>query len=169
MSHASAPSQIERCGIWLIANVLLTAAVAWVAFQIQQEGIAPAALFPLAVGTLLGAGGLAIWRVVRAPSRRIALAGAIVWGLLVVVGQDYIGHRYRVRHYDDELARQDPLVAAAMAQDFRLRPTFAEHLASRVRAHGAWWCLDLALTAGASVLASALGIRRTQPTSPIEA
>ena len=169
MSHASAPSQIERCGIWLIANLLLTAAMAWVAFQIQQEGIAPAALFPLAVGTLLGAGGLAIWRAAGAPGRRIVLLGAVVWGLLVVLGQDYIGHRYRARHYDNALARQDPLVAAAMAQDARLRPTFTEHLAGQVRAHSAWWCLDLGLTVGATVLVTALGIRRMQHTIPIEA
>jgi hypothetical protein len=139
----------ERLAIWILAGGLLTAAIAWVAFQVQQEGVAPAVLFPLLVGAALGGAVAAIGRLVRLGGRRAAVIGAVCWGLGAVVGQDYIGHRHRMGLYDAELARQSP-VAAVVAQKAELRPTFADYLAGKLRAQPVWWSLDLLLTAGAA-------------------
>jgi hypothetical protein len=102
------------------------------------------------VGAALGAALVAIGRVVGGPSRRVAAIGAVCWGLLAGFGQDYIGHRYRLRQYDDEL-QQNPL-AAALVADGPLRPTFADHLRGKLQGDPAWWTLDLALTAAAAGL-----------------
>jgi hypothetical protein len=115
-------------------------------------------LFPLLVGAALGAAGLAIVHFTGAPSLRCALLGAAVWGLLVVVGQDYIGHRYRLRLYEDELDRHSLLLAAAAVERPEIRPRFDEFLAGVVREQPLWWGLDLLLTSGATVAVTALGM-----------
>ncbi len=135
---------------WLIGNALLTIVVAWIAFQAQQEQIAPAVLFPLFVGACLGAGGRLILRVSRMSNTRLALAGAVAWGLLVVIGQDYIGHSHRVRLYADELDRQSPLAAVVVGQQPQMRPHFWPYLASVVRGEPVWWSLEAVLTCGAA-------------------
>jgi hypothetical protein len=160
MSQREALNRFEWLVVWFAASALWTVAVAWIAFQVQQEGIAPAVLFPLAVGAALAAGGLAILHWTRAAGRGSALAAAVVWGLLVVVGQDYIGHRHHLRSFDDAVASHDSPLAAAMAQEDGLRPTFAEYLAGRVRARPVWWGLDVLLTGAGAVLVTALGARR---------
>jgi hypothetical protein len=158
--------QPDRYVIWFAANGLLTAAEAWVAFQIQQEGIAPAVLFPLLVGTVLGTGGLAVLRFTRVPGVRVAICGAAIWGLLVVIGQDYIGHRHHLRLYDDTLGRQQSSLAALVAHDPQMRPGFGDYLAGKMRMHPVWWSLDLVLTSGATALVTALGASGKQlPTS----
>lgn len=154
--------RVERLLLWLIANLLLCAAVAWVAFQMQQEQFAPAVLFPLAVGIALGAGGCAILRLTRWPRRRAALAAALVWGLLVVVGQDYIGHRRHLRAYEDVLAQQDSLAVLASAQQREMQSGFAAYLAGRVRQHPVWWSVEIVLTAAAAVATTGIGIRIQQ-------
>ncbi|MBI3840093.1 MAG: hypothetical protein HY288_19390, partial [Planctomycetia bacterium] len=103
MSERAAINTTERYLIWLASNALVTATVAWAAFQVQQDEIAPAILFPLLVGGVLGAAGLVILHFTGLPGLRWALMGAAVWGLLVVVGQDYIGHRFRLQLYEDAL------------------------------------------------------------------
>jgi hypothetical protein len=169
MSQVIQLNHIERLGIWLAASALWAATLAWLAFQIQQDGVAPAVLFPLVVGGALGAGNLGIVRFTRAPAGRTALVGAVAWGLLVVVGQDYIGHRYHLREYEVALARHDPSLAEALAQEHQLRPTFAHYLAGRVSARPAWWAVDLLCTAGAAALVTALGARKTRLTYGNEA
>ncbi|MEX0677225.1 MAG: hypothetical protein WD063_09130 [Pirellulales bacterium] len=139
----------ERYLIWLFAGAMATAAVAWIAFQIQQDGIAPAVLFPILVGAVLGAALAAIGRVVRLPGRRAAVIGAICWGLLAACAQDYIGHRYRLRLYDDDLGRRSPL-AAAIAREGEMLPTFFDHLVLTWREGPVWWSLDCVLTAAAA-------------------
>lgn len=147
----------ERLLAWLALSALAALAVAWVAFQLQQEGIAPAVVFPVAVGAGLGGLSLAIWRYTRAPPRRVAIAGAVVWGLLAVVAQDYIGHRHFSRRFDQELARQHPL-AAAMHDD-TLRPSFPRYLVDRVGQRPVWWTIEALLTGGAAAVVVALGAR----------
>lgn len=147
----------ERVLAWLSLSVLAALAVAWVAFQLQQEGIAPAVVFPVAVGVSLGGLSLAIWRYTREPARRVAIFGAVAWGLLVVVAQDYIGHRHFSRRFDDELARQHPL-AAAMHDD-ALRPGFSQYMVDRVGQRPVWWILEALLTSGAATAVVALGAR----------
>src|SRR5262249_6017904 len=144
---------------WWIAGPICALAVAWVAFQLQQESIAPAVLLPLGVGTALGALLLAVGHSTRLPSRRLAAAGAIIWGLLAVVAPDYICHRHFVRNYNAELARQHPLAAAAMADDDTLRPTFPRFLANRIAARPAWWTVDVLATCGAAAVVMLWGSR----------
>jgi len=147
----------ERLLIWFLAGGLATAGIAWVAFQVQQEGVAPAVLFPLAVGAAVGGALVAIGRFTHGPGRRAAVVGAVCFGLAAAVGQDFVAHRYRVRSYENELAEQ-PL-AAAVAEEGDLRPTFGKHLARTFRSHGAWWTADLLLTAAAAGIVCGLGTR----------
>ncbi len=152
MNHA------ERNLAWFLGGFLSTAAVAWIAFQIQQEQFAPAVLFPLAAGATLGMLLLAVRRYTQRPRRASAVGSAIAWGLLLVVAQDYIGHRVRLGQFDAEIAGGHPL-AAAMAGERELRPTFGEHLAARFRGQPVWWTLDLVLTAAAAGTVVLLGAR----------
>jgi len=166
MPSSSLFNKSDRYLLGLASNAALTAAVAWVAFQVQQEEIAPAVLFPLLVGAALGAGGAAIARFTRVGGARAAICGAIVWGLLVVIGQDYIGHRRRARLYDESLHRQDAAVAVALSQSAEMQPRFDQFLVGRIRAHPLWWSLDVVLTCGASALVTALCAKhRHLPTS----
>ncbi len=151
--------------LWILASLALSWAVAWIAFQLQQEQVAPAVLFPLLVGAVLGAGGLAIRHFTRAPRRRIALVAAVVWGLLVVVGQDYIGHRHRLRQYDAELGRHAPLSGVAVGESDPTRPRFAEYLAGVVGRQPVWWSLEVALTSGAALLVTAWGASNDRSTT----
>ncbi len=158
-------NRFERYAAWLVASALATAAISWTAFQIQQEGLAPAVLFPLSVGAALGVVLSAISRHALVPGRRAAVAAAIFWGLLAVVGQDYIGHRRHLRAYDVELERHGSLVAAALDAEGQLRPTFSQYLSGRVRSRTAWWCVEVLLTAGAAAAVTACDAgRRRIPT-----
>jgi hypothetical protein len=140
----------KRYLIWFLSAALATLAVAWIAFQIQQNGVAPAILFPLLVGAALGSALAAIQHQLGVPSRRAAALLAVCWGLLAALGQDYIGHRVRLRQYDEELGR-NPLAAAVWREDSP-RPTFANHLAGKLQTDPLWWTLDLVLTAAAAGL-----------------
>jgi hypothetical protein len=156
-------SRPARLAVWLVLSAGATAAISWAAFQLQQDGFAPAVLFPLGVGAALGAILSAISRRVLGPARRTAVAAAIAWGLLAVVGQDYIGHQRHLRAYDAELERHGPLVAAALDAHGTHRPTFPEYLSDRVRSRTGWWCLEALLTASAAaiVVSRVMGRRKT--------
>ncbi len=160
MPDLATQHRIDRFAASLVGTVLWMVTVAWVAFQLQQEGIAPAVLFPLLVGAILGAGEAAICRKTGVPSRRWAIGTAVAWGLLVVIGQDYIGHRHHVRLCDEALSRHESPLVVMAAGDESLRPGFSDFLAGKVRAAPWWWGLDLALTSGASAAAVALGTSR---------
>ena len=97
------------------------------------------------------------------------MAGAIIWGLLAVIGQDYIGHRRHLRAYDSELERHGSLVAVALEADGQLRPTFTQYLSGRVRSQPVWWCLEVLLTAGAAAAVTAHDAGRRQFPTPNEA
>ena len=54
--------------------------------------------------------------------------------------------------------------ALAVADSAEMRPGFGEFLTGRIRAHPAWWGLELTLTAAASGLVTTVGtIRKTLP------
>jgi hypothetical protein len=142
-------NKAESSVIWLLAGALATAGVAWVAFQVQQDGVAPAVVFPVVVGAVVGGTIAALGRTLAISRRYVLVIGAVFWGMLVVLGQDYVGHRERVRRYADELAGQSPL-AALTAEGAKLRPTFADYLARKVEAQPVWWTLDFLLTAVAA-------------------
>jgi len=155
----------ERYLVWFLAGVLVAAAMAWIAFELQQERVAPAILFPLLVGGGLGAAGVAIRRYTGVPGARTAVAAAVAWGLLVVVAQDYIGHRHRLRMYDEAMSRQGLPAALILADASDLRPRFGDYLAGVVRREPLWWTLDLALTAGSAAIVALLGAPREQMTT----
>jgi hypothetical protein len=144
----------ERYLISFAAAALTTLAVAWIAFHLQQSGVAPVLVFPILVGAALGVALAAIARTARVPARRAAAIGAVCWGLLAAVAQDYIGHRVRLRQYDDELA--DKPLAAALVHEVQLRPTFGAHLKGKLQAQPVWWTLDLLLTAASAGLVVAI-------------
>jgi hypothetical protein len=160
---------IDRYLVWLLASAIATVAVAWIAFGLQQEGVAPAVLFPLAVGGVLGSVLVAIRRLSHVPGARVAALAAFAWGLLAVVGQDYIGHRHRLRVLDDEMAAQGPIGALASAELDQWHPRFVEHLCGLARREPIWWTLDLLLTAGTAGLIAAWGTRRFGPVESSEA
>jgi hypothetical protein len=157
----------ERYLIWFLAGPLVAAAVAWIAFGLQREGFAPAVLFPLLAGGAVGIASAMVRRFTRVPGTRAAMAAAAAWGLLVVVAQDYIGHRHRLQVYDEQMARHGPAAAAASPEMAELRPRFGDYLVGVVRRNPAWWTLDIALTAAGAALVVALGARedRTTPHS----
>ena len=55
MPDLATQHRIDRVAASLAGTALWTVAVAWVAFQVQQEGIAPAVLFPLLLGAIRSA------------------------------------------------------------------------------------------------------------------
>ena len=76
MAEPGSLNDAERGVVWLLASLAWTAALAWVAFQVQQADVAPAVLFPLAVVAALGAGsGIALWPVARLAASRRRLGG----------------------------------------------------------------------------------------------
>ncbi len=156
-------NRLDRYLVWLLMCAAGTAAVAWIAFQLQQEGVAPAVLFPLAVGGVLGGIGVVVRRMAQVPGLRVAVAAAVVWGLLAVVGQDYIGHRRRVRVLEEQLTAEGPVGALAASQMDELRPAFAEHLMGQAEREPVWWTIEVVCTAGAAALTTAWGARRYPP------
>jgi hypothetical protein len=160
-------NRLDRYLAWLLACAAATVAVAWIAFGLQQEGFAPAVLFPLLVGGALGGAGLVARHYAGVPSRRMAVAAAIVWGLLAIVGQDYIGHRRRGRVLEEQLATQGTLGALASSHVEELQPTFTDHVVGLAQREPVWWTADLVLTAGAAAIITAWGARRYPvPQSP---
>jgi hypothetical protein len=83
-----------------------------------------------------------------------------MWGLLAVVGQDYIGHRRRAHMLEDQLASQGPLGALAHAQVEEGQPAFSEYVVGLIQREPLWWSLDLCLTIGSCVAVTIRGIRR---------
>jgi hypothetical protein len=135
-----------------------------VALHLQHQSVAPAILLPLAVGAALGAGGVGIVRLCAIPSRRLALAGTIAWGLLAVVGQDFLDYRAIVRRYEDQYQveqRKDPAVGLARAAGMAVQPPgFGPFLIGRFREQPFWWSLDAALTIGAALAVTAVATGR---------
>ena len=164
MQLARAFDGVARHAGWLAANLAVGVALCWCGFHLQQEGFAPAGLFPLLLGSALGAAGAAIARALFV-RRGVAIAGAAALGLLAVVGQDYIGHRYHLRSYEASLRAQESAVAAALADSAAFKPDFRQYLFARVREHPVWWVLDVALTAGAAAVVSAVGTRGARRTA----
>jgi hypothetical protein len=150
MPRKSQLTTIERYLIGVVAQLLCVGGVAWVAFQLQQDQIAPAILLPLAVGTVLGFSTSAISRAIGLRSRSITLVAAAIAGLLVVVAQDYIGHRHRLSSYDDQLRRQ-PLAAQTLNDDLAVKTRFTQYLVGKLRDEPLWWTLDALLTSGAAL------------------
>lgn len=153
-------SGVERYLLWFLTSAAAAAAVAWIAFQLQQEQIAPAVLFPLLVGGALGGILAAIRRATLVPGARVAVVAAVAWGLLVVVGQDYIGHRHRLDLYRQQMARQATSAALVAPELERLQPDFGSYLTGLVRREPLWWTLDAVLTSAVAAIVTAWSVRR---------
>jgi hypothetical protein len=158
MDHAPSLGRFDGHLLWFLGGTLVCAAVAWIAFGVQQEGIAPAILFPLAVGGTLGAALAMLRRAIGGPARRWAVPSAFAWGLLVVIGQGYIGHRHRLAEYHQQLAEQAPL-AMVETRASGLEARFIDYLAGLAGREPMWWTLELVLTAAAAALVTAWSTR----------
>ncbi len=143
---------LDRYLVWLGGGTLAALALSWIAFQIQQQQFAPVVLFPLAVGLIFGGLLVLLNRVALVSSLALLIGCTGAWGLLLVVAQDYIGHQTRLAALDEQIAASHPL-AAAMANQTDVRPTFGEHLVARVRSQPVWWPLDVLL-----IVATACGL-----------
>lgn len=147
---------LERHLLWFTGGTLAALGLAWVAFQIQQQQFAPAVLFPLAVGAAFGGVLALLNRATKLSSLALLVTWAAAWGLLLVVTQDYIGHRTRLAALDEQIAASHPL-AEAMTSQTDMRPTFGEYLRVRVRSQPVWWPVDVILIVAAACGVVALG------------
>ncbi len=152
---------LERYLLWFTGGTLAAIALSWVAFQIQQQQVAPALLFPFAVGAAFGGVLVLLNRTTKLSNPALLLTLAAVWGLLLVVTQDYIGHRTRLAALDEQLAASHPL-ATTMIGETDMRPTFGEYLRARVRSQPVWWSVDVILIVAAACGVVALGTRPTR-------
>lgn len=155
---------LERYLVWFGGGTLAALALSWIAFQIQQQQFAPAVLFPLAVGLVFGGLLVVLNRVAHLSSLPLLIGSTAAWGLLLVVAQDYIGHQTRLAALDDQIAASHPL-AAAMANQTDVRPTFGEHLAARVRSQPVWWPLDVLLIVATACGTVVIGTRQANSAS----
>src|SRR6185295_8341086 len=91
--------------LWLFANLALAVAAAWASVQLQREGFNPIGVLSLLVGVVLGLGG--VWIARRCEMRRmwVLVTGAVVFGLLAVIGQEYFGYRQYQRELQESFTR----------------------------------------------------------------
>lgn len=160
-------SSRERGVLWFAGSALTTAGVAWGAYQFQQRGMAPALIFPLLVGAILGLGLAGLARLTRFSSRTIQFAAAVAWGLLAVFGQDYIGYRDDLRRHNEQAIAREKAVSVGIINpdDPRLiPPTLISSTINRIHHQPVMWSLDLVLT----IVASA-GVVWFNPIPPKEA
>jgi hypothetical protein len=78
--------------IWLPAAIVLGAASAWLATEVQHH-FAPLLLFPMLVGIGLGAMLVGLMRVAQIGHRPTLLSGAVLATLVAVAGQHYASYR----------------------------------------------------------------------------
>jgi hypothetical protein len=154
-------SLLERYLLWVAGGTLMALAIAWAAFQIQQQGFAPAVLFPLGIGSVLGGALSLLNRVTKLSGVLLVTLCAVGWALLLVITQDYIGHRTRLAALDDQIAASHPL-AAAMSSETDMRPTFDSYLMARFRQQPIWWPVDLGLVVAGSCGVVFLGASQQQ-------
>ncbi len=108
---------------WLAAAAALGAVAAWLAVGAQFY-FAPLLLFPILVGTGLGAASVGLMRVAQMGNRPTVLLGVLLSAAVAVAGQHYLGYLDYRQH---ELARNLPLIE--MKQPL-LPPEIARRLAA---------------------------------------
>lgn len=130
----------------LAGGLVLSVVLVQISYALQVQGFAPLVLLPLAIGFALGAGLGGLVRALAIKRRKLVIAGAIVWGLLVVLGQDYIGYRELRKQYENPKPGS-ALAKLILAGDNQFGPAnFGEYLAARVRKTPVWWSVDLIVT-----------------------
>jgi hypothetical protein len=166
-ARAGVASVAGRVLLWFAGNVVLAVVVAWIAVGLQRQ-FNPVLVFALLAGIVLGAGGAWIARRCRLLSRKLIVPGAIFFGLLAVVGQEYFGYLQYQRDLDESTARDMQRardVVLARAAFSVLDGTFTEFVERRRAANPWWlcaWALDALLTATITAVVSAAGLRRKQ-------
>ena len=91
---------------WLAAAAALGAVAAWLAVGAQFY-FAPLLLFPILVGTGLGAASVGLMRIAQMGNRPTVLLGVLLSAAVAVAGQHYLGYLDYRQH---ELARNLPLI-----------------------------------------------------------
>lgn len=122
-------------------------AIGGLAFLISRAGIAPAVLFPLAVGCAVGLAERAIFDRWRLPLcwRKAALIGLIL-GVLAVAAEDVAGYRSYLQSYAG-VQGQSQLAAGLAGTIADLQPVGFRSYLSHVIARGPfWWWFDALAT-----------------------
>jgi hypothetical protein len=168
-STAAAPPRagfgpLERCCFWIVTSGLTTAALAWIAVQVQGRGVAPAVLFPIVVGTLLGAVVEGLARLFGVRAGRSWLWAAGVWALLIFLAQDYIDY-WQYQSSFGSLEQSNPKLALASGGESGLGPaSFARFMQqTRLQQKLGWWLADAGLTLAAAVGWMLLRLRAAPP------
>ncbi len=152
--HAAARSGWQGFFIWLVASILASLATAWLAYQIRLTGRAPEVLFPIGVGLALG---FVLAEVTRRCGRlggRMTVGAAILWALLVALGQEYFAHAEHLRNYFEVRNRPNVSAMARVVAGEQPPPGFFGDLAINIRDRGAWlWSFDaLAIVVSAAAV-----------------
>jgi len=156
----------QRFVPWLVSCDALTIAVSWAAFQLQQDGIAPAVLFPILVGTAFGGVAAGLARYFRSDWRAPQLIVVFLLAMVTVVGQDFFAYR---RSNALTLERGPVLPAELMAEEGFAAPGFSHFLRWRIRSNPTWWALDAALTGAAGLITFALMSKKPRQPRAAEA
>jgi hypothetical protein len=161
LAHAATLPQTARPRwqsflLWLAGSGLVSALTAWLAFQIKLTGRAPEVLFPIGVGLALGFALVKVLRYSGFSAGRSAVAMAILWGILVVLGQEYLAHAEHLRNYFDVQNRPNVSAFARLAAGELPPPGFAADLAIDIRERGAGpWSFDAVATVLSAVIVMA--------------
>ncbi len=150
----------------MLASVL----TAWLAFQIRLTGHAPEVLFPIGVGLALGfalaavirysgwSGGVVLGG--RVFGLRWSVVAAVLWGLLAVLGQEFLAHLDHRRNYFDVQNRPEVPMFARLAAGEMPPPGFAADLSIDIRERGAgWWSFDALATVLSAAMVVAYHLR----------
>ncbi len=141
----------ERLISWLVMSALATAALAWIAVQLQTAGFAPVVLLPLLTGVAVAASieGLACLAGVRLT--RLCLAVACVGGLLVVAAEDYIDYCHYQGRYE-ALLKSSPKMELFRGENEPAGPaSFGRFMQIRLTESPVWWTVDAVLTIAAAL------------------
>jgi hypothetical protein len=130
--------------IWLLAAVGLGALAAWLAAGMQFY-FAPLLLFPILVGTGLGAASVGLMRVAQMGNRPTAILGVLLAAVVAVTGQHYLDYRREAVQSLRSIEAKQPAISPDVARLLAAPPeSFGDYLrrqADRGRPLSVRWTL----------------------------
>ncbi len=112
-----------------------------------SRGVAPAVLFPIAVGLAVGCVQTAILRKLKLSLPCAGAAAlALVWGGLALATEDYSGYRVYLEEYA-KIQTSDRLASVVQTARDQWRPAgFVSYLSAVIHRDPVWWFVDAVLT-----------------------